>query len=135
MRSVSLVPTRSPANVLLMCARAILTPSWSSYGSSASNRSRLNVPSAFAMGLVFQTHRGRCLNIYVGAAPYGGRVDSVAALRQIAFELERTGSPTYRVRAFRRAAQVIAELPDGELEQRVAQGTLRQLAGIGATTA
>jgi putative hydrolase len=60
---------------------------------------------------------------------------SVAALRQIAFELERTGAPTYRVRAFRRAAEVIAGLPDGELQQRVEQGTLRQLNGIGATTA
>ena len=49
MRSVSLVPTRSPANVLLMWTRDILTPSWSSYGSSASNRSRLKVPSALAI--------------------------------------------------------------------------------------
>ena len=59
----------------------------------------------------------------------------MAALRQIAFELERTGAPTYRVRAFRRAAEVIAGLPDGEVQQRVEQGTLRSLSGIGATTA
>ena len=59
----------------------------------------------------------------------------MAALRQIAFELERTGAPTYRVRAFRRAAEVIADLPAGELEQRVEQGSLRALNGIGATTA
>ena len=35
-------------------------------------------------------------------------MDSVRALHQIAFQLERASAPTYRVRAFRRAAQVVA---------------------------
>jgi putative hydrolase len=56
-------------------------------------------------------------------------------LRQIAFELERGGAPTYRVRAFRRAAQVVGDLPPGELERRLKAGTLEALPGIGATTA
>jgi putative hydrolase len=59
----------------------------------------------------------------------------VQALRQIAFELERGRAPTYRVRAFRRAAQVVAGLPAAELEQRIREGTLEALPGIGKVTA
>ena len=57
------------------------------------------------------------------------------ALRQIAFQLERSGAPTYRVRAFRRAAEVVAGLGPDELAARVQEGTLRELPGIGEVTA
>jgi putative hydrolase len=61
--------------------------------------------------------------------------DPVNALRQVAFELERGQAPTYRVRAFRRAADVVGQLTEPELAKRIAAGTLTDLAGIGPATA
>jgi putative hydrolase len=61
--------------------------------------------------------------------------DPVEDLRQIAFQLERAAEPTYRVRAFRTAADVVAALPADELTARAAAGTLTKLTGVGEVTA
>ena len=64
---------------------------------------------------------------------YGG--GPVAALRRIAFLMERGREETRRIQAFRNAAAVILPLPSEELAARVAAGTLTELAGIGPSTA
>jgi putative hydrolase len=59
----------------------------------------------------------------------------VAALRRVAFLMERGREETRRVRAFRNAAAAILPLSVDEVAHRVEAGTLTELAGIGPSTA
>jgi putative hydrolase len=59
----------------------------------------------------------------------------VAALRRVAFLMERRREETRRVQAFRKAAATILPLPREEVAERVAAGTLTELPSIGPSTA
>ena len=65
-------------------------------------------------------------------AAYDG--GAVTALRRIAFLLERSRAESYKVKAFRAAAEVILPLGE-EVTARADAGTLRELPGVGASTA
>jgi putative hydrolase len=58
----------------------------------------------------------------------------VAALRRIAFLMERGREESRRIEAFRAAAATILPLPGDEVAARVEAGTLTELPGIGPST-
>jgi len=61
-------------------------------------------------------------------------MDAVDALTEIAFWLERDLAPSFKVKAFRTAAAIIAPLDAGELADRVVDGRLKRTKGIGDRT-
>ncbi|WP_309241125.1 PHP domain-containing protein [Nocardia sp. BSTN01] len=61
--------------------------------------------------------------------------DPVAALREIAFWMERDRAQTHRVKAYRHAADVVAELSDADFHRYRESGAWQELSGIGPKTA
>jgi len=71
----------------------------------------------------------------IGSSESGSVLSPVAALRRIAFLLERGREDSYKVRAFRRAASALLPLADDEVRRRAEEGSLTDLPGVGASTA
>lgn len=61
-------------------------------------------------------------------------MDPIDALAEIAFWKERGREETRRVEAYRKAAWALQDLPEGELEQRIADKTVQDVPLVGPST-
>jgi putative hydrolase len=62
-------------------------------------------------------------------------MNPVEALREIGFLLERSSADTYRVRAYRGAAEAVAQLSEEQRQDHQANGTWGKVPGVGPKTA
>jgi len=62
-------------------------------------------------------------------------MNPVEALREISFLLERSRADSYRVRAYRGAAEAISRLTEAERREHQAEGTWSKVSGVGPKTA
>ena len=68
------------------------------------------------------------------AMPATATERALRGLDRAMYFMDRGLAPSNKVRAFQRAAEIVAELDPSELEARCAQGTLTELDGIGPST-
>ncbi|WP_017199420.1 PHP domain-containing protein [Arthrobacter sp. M2012083] len=62
-------------------------------------------------------------------------MDPIEALDEISFWLERSQAPTFKVQAFRKAADAVRQLPREELAKLVGSGRITSLKGVGSRSA
>jgi len=62
-------------------------------------------------------------------------MDPVAALREVGFWLERSRTDTFRVKAYRRAADIVEAMGESERAERQREGTWGDVVGLGPKTA
>lgn len=68
-------------------------------------------------------------------AGYARRMDPIEALERVSYLSDRGGLERRKSEAFGKAAAILRALPDEEREQRIANGTITLLPGIGPSTA
>lgn len=61
-------------------------------------------------------------------------MDPVDALTEIAYLLERSLASSFKTKAFRTAATVLDNIPEGERAEKARNGSLKRTKGIGGTT-
>jgi putative hydrolase len=62
-------------------------------------------------------------------------MDPIEALDEIAFWLERSLAPTFKVQAFRKAADAVRQLPPEELAELISSGRIKSVKGVGSRSA
>jgi len=62
-------------------------------------------------------------------------MDPIEALGEISFWLERSQAPTFKVQAFRKAADAVRQLPPDDLAKLVGTGRITSLKGVGSRSA